>query len=146
MNDLVAWLREQLDEDERVALAAYGAKWEVGPTFGARDNRVYVREDGDLIDSVGTCVIAGQVSNVPQFRANAAHIARWDPGRALAEVESKREIIAQYEAMQAGVDAARDTILAGAAKVRLGAYEKVLRFMTIPYVDRPGYDPAWAGE
>ncbi len=98
MDELIAFLRAALDEDERVALASDPGPWEVGPTFGAQDSRVYVREAGyPGIDTVGTCVIAGQVANKTRFRENAVHIARWDPARVLAEVEAKRRILAMYD-------------------------------------------------
>jgi hypothetical protein len=106
-DDLVARLRHawdererQLDEDERVALASDPGPWEVGPTFGARDSRVYVREASEQgIDTIGTCVIAGQVANKTRFRENAQHIARHDPSRVLAEVQRGRRDIAAKRLM-----------------------------------------------
>lgn len=139
MTDIIDFLQARLDEDERVALDAYGAQWEVGPTFGALNNRVYVREKGDLIDSVGTCVIAGQVSNVPQFRANAQHIARWDPARVLAEVEAKRRIIDECKKLlnsrtaSSELDWAPDFLT-----------HDVLCLLAVCYRDHPDYDAAWA--
>jgi len=94
VDELVVFLRAALDRDEQVALASDPGPWEVGPTFGAKDSRVYVREVSDRgIDTIGTCVIAGQVANKTRFRQNAGHIARWDPARVLAEVKAKRHIL-----------------------------------------------------
>lgn len=89
---------EELREAARVlrerAGAASSGPWEVGPTFGARDSRVYVRTEG-AFDWVGSAdaaepqtVMACQVANVPWFRANAAYIATMDPlvGLALADL------------------------------------------------------------
>jgi hypothetical protein len=75
--------------------------------------------------------------------AQREHIARHDPARVLREVDSKRRIVEQYEAMQAGVEAAAGTILAGAAKVRLGAYKFALKCLALPYADHPDYDEKW---
>jgi hypothetical protein len=69
---LIEFLTARLDEEERMARDATGGPWEVGPTFGAHDSRVYVQPAGDGIDTIGTCVIAGQVANMPEFRANRA--------------------------------------------------------------------------
>jgi hypothetical protein len=90
--DLDVWLREQLDEDERVA------------------------------------------------RAAATPGSRWDPARALAEVEAKRRIIDLYEAQSArqyenAMEEDRTWVL-----------ESAVRALTLPYADRPGYRPEWAPE
>lgn len=66
-DDLVAFLRARLDEDEQAARACAGdGKWE------ARDIAVYGQ---DLSPEVRT------------------HMARHDPARVLADVEAKREVL-----------------------------------------------------
>ena len=72
------------------------------------------------------------------------HIARHDPGRMLRDVEGGRRLVEQYEAMRVGAEAAAGTILAGAAKVRLGAYEFALKCWALRYADHPSYRPEWA--
>lgn len=93
---LIERLRAALDRAEEIARAADWGPWEVGPSFGARDNRVYVRREGDLIDSIGNCVIVGQVSNMPQFRANAVFIAANDPAHVLRTVAAHRKILDRH--------------------------------------------------
>lgn len=97
MRGLIEFLKDRLDEDEGLARSADPGPWEVGPTFGARESRVYVRQQGVLIDTIGTCVFTGQVSNTPRYRANAAHVARHNPERTLREVEAKRAVLAEHE-------------------------------------------------
>lgn len=145
MDDLIAFLRARLDEDETAARAATWGPWVVGPTFGGENNRVYVQPDGPGIDTIGTCVIAGQVSNVPQWRANAQHIARWDPERVLAEVEAKRAL----------VDLAEATLADGAGNERdeQGVFfsnpiarrrmRDALRLLAQPHAEHPDYRPEW---
>ena len=94
--DLVERIRSALDEAEKVARGADWGPWEVGPSFGARDNRVYVRREGDLIDSIGNCVIAGQVSNMPQFRQNAIFIAANNPAVVLRTIQAHRDILDEF--------------------------------------------------
>jgi hypothetical protein len=88
-------LRRAADKLRASANAASWGPWEVGPTFGARDNTVYVRPEGGF-DWVGSTytdrgdppkVMTCQVSNVPQFRANAAYIVLMHPPVALALAE-----------------------------------------------------------
>jgi len=121
--DLIAFVEARLTDDEAQARAATGGVWMVGPNFGGRDNRVYVTFEAAGIDTAGTCVIAGQVSNMPEFRANAAHIARHDPARVLREVEAKRAILALQ-------DADHDSWF--------------LPLLALPYDDHPDYRSEWA--
>lgn len=71
MDDLVRWLRAQLDEDERIAWDACGPgnRWEV----------------------------ADSGASVSQEDRDAAHIARHDPARVLREIDAKRRLLARYE-------------------------------------------------
>jgi hypothetical protein len=83
-------------------------------------------------------------SDEPESWCDRHESAHYDSRRVLAECEAKRRIVEQYEAMQAGVQAAEGTILVGAAKVRLGAYEMTLRFLAPVYCDHPNYRAEWA--
>ena len=148
MNELVDWLRAQIDEDERLAREAAGH---------ANGSEVW-----DLVSFVGgdldpgkhfSLSIGGRALNAssgdapdddtPVVAAELRHMANFDPARVLAEVESRRRILDLYEAMRAGVDAADGTLLAGAAKVRLGAYGNVLKCLALPYQSHPLYRESW---
>lgn len=147
VDDLVTWLRAQLDEDERMAREATGGPWEVGPTFGGRDNRVYVKPEGFGIDTVGTCIIAGQVANMPEYRANAEYIARHNPARVLAEVDAKRRILDRH----ASYDFPADLEDGPGAYSWTGRCDHChepwpcpdLRDVAAPLADRPGYREDW---
>jgi len=97
MDDLVAFLRARLDEDEQGAVRAGGRVWEVGPSFGGKDNMVRIREEDVLVDSVGSCAelwaFVGQTASIPNWRDNAAHIARHNPARELDVVAAHRAIV-----------------------------------------------------
>ena len=73
------------------------------------------------------------------FTEVSAHIERYSPARALREVEAKRKILAEYQAV---------TKLAGLTGQELGYLgqyrEWVLKNLAAVYSDRPGYDPGWA--
>lgn len=71
MDDLVEWLRAQLDEDERSARACAGdGEWD------AADIAIY---GADL---------------APEVRA---HMAQHDPARVLREIDAKRQALDHYE-------------------------------------------------
>ncbi|WP_033338969.1 DUF6221 family protein [Catenuloplanes japonicus] len=82
--ELVAFLRTQLDEDERVASAAADHST---TEWAACD-------EGD-VNMVGTGG-NGFLATGPwggSLRKSGVHMARWDPTRVLAEIDAKRRIL-----------------------------------------------------
>ena len=93
MDELVEWLRAQLDEDERIARAASDGPWRCyrGPekswmTKGDLMHPVYTWEN-----AVGTPVI------MTAYWADSRHIAEWDPARVLREIEAKRRRLGRHQ-------------------------------------------------
>lgn len=108
MTDLHAQIRAEVERRLAIARAAEPGPWEIGPTFGARDNRVYVRQVGDLIDSIGTCVIAAQVPSMPRFRANASFIAEHHPDDAQRRYEYALKVLDMHQWRAPGVNCGCD--------------------------------------
>lgn len=126
----MVFLREQLDEDERVIRSNSLELWP--GDFLRRIADEHERDPGHF---------AWKPHDVSPQRI--AHILRFDPRRMLAEVEAKREILRRFETAQDAAAVADGTILSGAAKLRVATLEIAVRALLIPYADRPGYDPAW---
>ncbi|HET9969884.1 MAG TPA: DUF6221 family protein [Streptosporangiaceae bacterium] len=103
MSDLTAFLSARLDEDEAAAKAATGTAWAWEAT-GDKDSSWAVghveSEDGrplsGEIEHGQGIVIDGVCESINGNLADAAHIARHDPDRALREVAFKRSILGQY--------------------------------------------------
>jgi hypothetical protein len=141
-DDLVAFLRARLDEDAAAAREADPGPWEVRGTCG----EVYrVHTVGTLVDSVGGChghseVFVSQVPNKPNHRQNAAHVARHDPTRVLAEVAAKKAIIDTHRRQ-----ADRWCVTCDVP----GDYQgpphgcTTLRLLTAVYADHPDYREEW---
>jgi hypothetical protein len=92
-DDLVAFLRARLDEDEATARAAAGLRWFLDSTEDSDQRSIRYTgpstlRPGDLADYY----VADRVDE-----HDAAHIARHDPARVLREVEAKRAIVDAYE-------------------------------------------------
>jgi hypothetical protein len=80
-DELVDFLRARLDDDEKLARAASPGPW-------------HVDEDSDEILAVDGIVVAeGFALSGRQLRATIQHIARHDPARVLAEVDTRRRIL-----------------------------------------------------
>jgi len=131
-DDLVTWLRAQLDEVEVMARAAAvftaGDRWiAAAAVFIAGDRWI---ADGDEV--FGASDDGANVATAATW-SHAEHIAHWDPARVLAEVEAKRALIEETIRPWLGNDQTTGRIAWTA-----------LRLLAWPYVDRPGYREEWA--
>lgn len=131
---LVAWLKDQIAADRELARCALGG-------HAAGKGPVWRWDSGDRTVFYGNIAVAQDGTGT--YPRNGRLIAEFDPARVLREVAAKRAMIEQYEAMQVGVDAAEGTVLAGAARIRLGAYLKTLQALAGVYSDRPGFRAEW---
>lgn len=96
-DELITWLRAQLDDDERVAREATPGPWE-SQWWGVRtayefDRPGYIHHG----ERVTVATNSGTVGNREAEIRNAEHIARWDPARVLAEIEAKRRILDEHD-------------------------------------------------
>lgn len=133
MSNLTKFLLARVAEDEAVARAATRGPWAayVGSVDGYGKQPVV--QAG--FDSAGSL----DDSASPE---NAAHIARHDPARVLAECEAKRRIVDLRErAARAAADPPQGAEMLTVSRV--AALNEVLRILVQPYADHPDLDPAW---
>ena len=125
---LTEFLLARIAEDEAVATAATPGPW--------RHN-----QDGDVLSSEW-CVVDTESGANPPDVTDAAHIARHDPARILAECEAKRQIIDEHQIEVGG---------ASQCCVRCGVpgYESIeapcdtIKYLALPYANHPDYLPEW---
>ena len=150
MDELVQWLGEQLDEDERIARAA-GGRIEIDyhwfEVSSAKHPGVVGTERGLL------------VTTDRALREHAAHIAAHDPARVLREIDAKRAIVDEHVLTVEKVDAAPYDSFTG--ERRSDVYDvtcavcgwanddrtsgcRTLRLLASVYSDRPGYRQEWS--
>ncbi|SCL43181.1 hypothetical protein GA0074692_6751 [Micromonospora pallida] len=123
MDDLVTWIRQQLDDDERLARAAYQPNWR----WYTEDKVVVTKQD-----DAGECEQWIPVGT----RSDGAHMARHDPARVLAEVDAKRRLLTQFEL--------RGNSVRGIVQPSTGGvWDDLLRMLALPYADRSGYRSEW---
>lgn len=127
MDDLVKWLGEQLDEDERVATAASvrSSEWIVNGAWSLEGEQHTVVGDEDAF-----C-----------HSYNAAHIAAHDPARVLREIDAKRQLLDWYE-QRATIDS-RGEDPDDYENVTGSTLETVMQTLAAVYADRPGYREEW---
>lgn len=134
--DLAGFLRARLDEDEQAARDAATSTCERWKASG-----------GSVVGT--TSDHPGEVAIGPwsgELGAAGIHIARHDPKRVLAEVDTRRRILDRY--ISAVADSVEDAD---------GYYDEtrfedarqlypVLRLLALPYAAHPDYRPEWAPE
>jgi hypothetical protein len=133
MNDIVAFLRARLDEDEAAAKKATGEHWEFdGATV------IYGHALEQVVDYV--------------YDDNQEHIARHDPARVLREVEAKRRIVDEHPVDTpwrpefGSCETCADEELGGDdgdSRFKKSFPCPTIRLLALPYSDHPDYDPAW---
>ena len=147
MEDLVRWLGEQLDEDERIARAVrVPHEWHQGPG-----------DDPEWTDEELVCMWPpefhtpyeqekhwrGLTVDGPEL---AAYIAAHDPARVLREIDAKRRIMECHEPWTASNG---DTICGRCGREHIDGRPgghfpcQTLRLLALPYADRPGYRAEW---
>lgn len=156
MTDLVAWLRERLDEDEMAALAPASGPWWIA--FGQIDGGRYPQQVHGRGDDGATALVAetydGPVdaTGLRRSPASAEHIARWDPARVLAECAAKRAILAlilgDLYNLEVSYDNEHHGVPLTTPPVKSPLCRALLLALAQPYIaaGRPGFDPAWVTE
>lgn len=139
-NDLIAFLRARLDEDERVARDVAG-----GADLGA-----WQREDHNVFKSdLGRKVLVVGGGEGSPDADELDHIARHDPARVLRDVEAKRRLVAEifeYEATEdgeLGCCHSADDIAAGQCPGTDLDKLLALRLLALPYAEHPSYREQW---
>lgn len=153
MTGIREFLTARLDEDEHLARhVTFNSKgrdrWQVG-TVTYREDYAFASihtPDGLEIAGAGLDGTGGVHGEV-----FAAHIARWDPARVLAEIAAKRAILAAIEAADATWATAQQRAdgpvsfdLGRARSLEKELAEKVLRQLAAPYSDHPDFQQAWS--
>ncbi|MER7801223.1 DUF6221 family protein [Streptomyces parvulus] len=132
MDDLVVWLRAQLDEDERIARAAMWCEDAAAWRAAASEYGTPTRPDGPrwyIEDSLEDGVIRTVDPQASDDEGVARHIAEHDPARVLREIDAKRQIVDRYAWLREHGDT--------------GGTVWVLPLLALPYADRPGYRDEW---
>lgn len=136
MDDLVQFLRDRLNEDERAAQRADPGQW-IFRTLGRHDLAAVKTETGmaQLDGSRAT--------------ANAVHMTRHDPARVLREVEAKRRMLDEHTPARppGRPNMERHCLSCTTAQTWDEASGEstclTLRLLALPYADHPDYRNDW---
>lgn len=152
MDDLVTWLGEQLDEDERIAKAATPGPWWHNPGKQWLNPEAFekydLRQGEEFVGYGGPHPFTGAVASTgpasdAQGMKDATFIAAHDPARALREIDAKRQLLDLHAPGEMEyVDG--DVCMACDVRGEKPFYPcKTLRLLALPYADRTGYREEW---
>ena len=154
MDDLIAFLRARLDDDEQTARASIGHS--AGHLNGADPLLLAIWKVTDR-PATGTFVTTRDqwdrsTEIVPTYGGmHAAHIARHDPARVLAEADAKRRILDEHPPALGWDGRTPDGSVCRtcAQDATDGALQGepypcvTLRLLAMPYADHPDYQDEW---
>ncbi|MFH9403281.1 DUF6221 family protein [Streptomyces sp. NPDC017638] len=143
MDELVQWLGEQLDEDERIAQEASGwlkpaAHWSLDEWFGRETPHSLIAQGSPRLPVAGGHFTADPVPTV-----QGEHIVRHDPARVLHEIDAKRRLLELHAPDQMEyVDG--DVCMVCDVRGEEPFYPcATVRLLALPYAGRPGYREEW---
>lgn len=144
---LTEFLLARIAEDEAVARAATPGPWQWEPedqsgnwgdSGGSLETVARGPRYSDGSQGAEATVIGAwghDAWGLDVSAEDAAHIARWDPARVLAECEAKRQILNSIRAL-----ASSDWPLSQPVAM---AIDSMAGALALPYRDHPGYDERW---
>lgn len=141
MDDLVQWLRAQLDEDERIV--------EVALRYVDADWRWDEEENVALASSLTTSGRQEVAITADRWHrlmiegpGVVMHVAEHDPARVLREIDAKRRVIAWHRRpTQEEFSSGRHRTMG--CRCYDGWPCTTLRALALPYAGRPGYREEW---
>jgi hypothetical protein len=141
---LVEFLTACLVEDEQAARRSAPGPWNYDPrkqwhlpppAFGVPSpGEEYVSGP-----TTGVCIAATGPANDPPSMFTAAHIARWDPARVLAEVKAKRFVIETLRSYEPDDEWDTEPDMGKRSNNAAGAVRRLAQ----QFAGRPGWDEAW---
>lgn len=135
MDDLIAWLKARLDEDEALAHAA------CDEIHGCDTRRWETATLGGVVDAVS----GEQIADTFNRYVAGAHIARHDPESVLADIRAKRILIeylkeARYLSSHNGGTYPLVTLTLQSS---VNIYESAVRAIAQGYAGQPGWQEEW---
>jgi hypothetical protein len=138
MDNRTTWFRAQLDDDERVALEATGDSWQPHERYPRGVYAISRTGNPALVAEVRRC---GPDVSEQQIKD---HITRWNPKRAVDEVDAKRRILERHAPVDDGLHYVH---CKWCSTPQCGVYQPWpcpdLLDAAAPYADRPGYREEW---
>lgn len=132
-DELIAFLRARLAEDEQTARDAGGVPWE------GTDNAQWIHVRPEAIrNETWRLGHLGHVATV-EHNHDRSHILRYDPARVLRDVEAKRRIIDAAVATWNNSCDPTDEFWVGLAPMM----KSMLKHLATVWSDHPDFDEGW---
>ncbi|MGW8988704.1 DUF6221 family protein [Streptomyces zhihengii] len=146
-DDLLRFLRDRLDDDERNARARCG----IFPSPGVDDEGhvwLHIRPGGNAVVTRYAYPVDGY-DDMAKLRSWADTDSGWTDRRVLAEVKAKRQVLTEAFRHAAKVDGewgcchSAEQIEAGQCEEHCPDELPLVRILAAPYADHPAYRAEW---
>ncbi|MFD5317527.1 DUF6221 family protein [Streptomyces sp. NPDC127098] len=134
MEDLIAFVRARLDEDEEIAKAPTGAAW-AQANWDYHENEI----GGEAHVDLGTNHLDA-TSSLNQLEMR--HVARHDPARVLREIEAKRRLLDMYDSPETS-PALPDSFNRFARDITRSFLGDIFRQLATVWAYHPDYRQEW---
>ena len=136
--DLVEFLNARLDEDEAAARVAANV---AGPDWTWKTG---VTDDDEVTDYVTSPDGTVLLDTLGGIESEAPHVARYDPARALREVEAGRKLIWRYRVTLEDCERYRNDPVKNALALFIrDTLATVIRDRAAVWSDHPDYQAEW---
>lgn len=150
-DNFVAWLTKELDTDAELADIISGGGyapdvWEIEPSRSGRWSQIVAKSRTNIEPREAAVRESDQaVALVQSGRLEDRHIALWDPQRVIDDINAKRAILALHArtAHHGCAVCDRDDESCGCLGGGIEYPCRTVKFLALPYADRPGYLNAW---
>ncbi|TDD54568.1 hypothetical protein E1286_05090 [Nonomuraea terrae] len=139
-DDMLSWLREQIEHRVAVARAATQGSWKIGEPLPYSDPGGGISIDGDDDEVAGPGHSGGGVWK----QEDAAHITFNDPRQVIADCEAALSLIKLHDDLHDCVTPTSSQVFPAGDKDEIPC--PVLQRLAFSYRHRPGYRPEWAPE
>jgi uncharacterized protein DUF6221 len=133
MDELVRWLGEQLDADERIARAVEDRS---APFDGQ-----WIADGNSAVRTLNGHVLFYRHDSGPLKLGLVDHVVAHDPSRVLRETAAKRQLLDDYVSAQEIVDATAHPDMYDVGRAQ--GLEEAVRRRAEAYADRPGFKEEW---
>lgn len=142
---LAEFLRARLDEDEQAAQALDGARWWAATNVGDEYNYGVVQDHEPEAEryAYGERIASCGVEGLDDGDHRAAHIARHDPARVLAEVAAKRRIVELHDGAHECSTFERDGEVDNCTWCLDAEDCSTMRLLALPHAEHPEYRQEW---
>lgn len=144
MNDLVGWLRREIEADKAAALKALPGPWRAEPyVYGKPEDGWGDPTNWEVLSTQGTVVSHQAYEGGGADGPDALHIARHDPQDVIARCDAELAILDEHEDIDGHCETCGNYDPTGLHEHSVAAPCRTVRLLAQGYRHRDGWQADW---